>query len=539
MLNSQGMFTELEEAQNKISFLEMEQAHLRECLNTALASLNEKKSAPLNLSATGERYGHKALSFIEGKEPADLAKENKEREAALLKIKSEIEGTRFEIATLKDQILHLKRQNQDLETNNLALFDSYKASKDQLVRTRSDYEAAAQQHQLTILSLKEARASLEAKISFQKEEHQDQIAKISSEAASNIAKSANEVAQLKRQADLHSKSTQTQFEQMRKDHHNELHQILSKNEDALKTQKETYEIEISRLEKVINTRDSENNELHQKVQEAYEQIWKWESQFNAASQREAVAIKEKGIMEFRLAEANHDLAGSAVRQKRLNELIADQNKEIDRLNSMNVTLSENIREKQSEINDVASKVEGHKSQIDDLLSQKNDLNFEIEKMKSAENKLKAEIADLQTKIQNLERNLDSNSERADVREKQYRFYLENLNRAKKDVREQGMRLIQEMRVSKQMSPLKDFLKITSREILRVEMQLKRTPTISADRSRLEQCLTDLIEQKEFLTLSLERSSSDLDNRVAQIAEILGGEAITMMPPPPPPTEQEI
>lgn len=122
------------------------------------------------------------------------------------------------------------------------------------------------------------------------------------------------------------------------------------------------------------------------------------------------------------------------------------------------------------------------------------------------------------------------------RESQLKSYAEGLNKMKSEVREQANRLYQEIQMAKTVNPLSDYLKLTEREIVRVELQLKKTPTISPDRARLEECLTELVEQREFLRSSWHRSQADLESKLHRMAVIAGADALVMAPPPPPPTE---
>jgi SMC interacting uncharacterized protein involved in chromosome segregation len=122
---------------------------------------------------------------------------------------------------------------------------------------------------------------------------------------------------------------------------------------------------------------------------------------------------------------------------------------------------------------------------------------------------------------------------AQSREHQLKQYASHLNQMKREVRNLVERFRQEIRLSEAASPLGEYLKVTEREIARVDLQLKKTPTSSTERSRLEQALNELFEQREFLRQGIEKSKSEVEIRMRRIQALLSSESILPTPPPPP------
>lgn len=119
------------------------------------------------------------------------------------------------------------------------------------------------------------------------------------------------------------------------------------------------------------------------------------------------------------------------------------------------------------------------------------------------------------------------------RESQLNQYAELVNETKREVRLHAERLLAEIQLMKGMSPLTDFMQVTQREIVRVEMSLHKTPTLSADRARLEQTLEDLLKQREYLKNLIGQSHADFDSRIGRLQRLVGSDTLGLTPPPPP------
>ncbi len=167
--------------------------------------------------------------------------------------------------------------------------------------------------------------------------------------------------------------------------------------------------------------------------------------------------------------------------------------------------------------------------------QKEEQNWQ-QSMQEQEERVQAQIRlveEARDQLRMREEQVMSRESQLSSRESQLRSYADSLNRTKFEIREQAKRLGHEMQMAKAINPLGDYLELTENEILRVETQLKKTPTLASERPRLEACLTELIEQREFLRQNLQRAQREMDTKARKLAALANGDILTATPPPPP------
>lgn len=119
------------------------------------------------------------------------------------------------------------------------------------------------------------------------------------------------------------------------------------------------------------------------------------------------------------------------------------------------------------------------------------------------------------------------------REVQLRHYASSVAKEKNEIVQCARQLADEVRSARTLSPLKDYLSLTEFEMSKTELQLKKTPTISLERARLESVLTQLHEQREFLKKSISKSRTQLDEQAANLLKIARSLKAGTIPPLPP------
>lgn len=234
---------------------------------------------------------------------------------------------------------------------------------------------------------------------------------------------------------------------------------------------------------------------------------------------------------------------------------------IDLQKSQSALLQENVRaatEKEKIIAEHREQSRQQAEKMNEILEQKNKITVsqaqELSETKSlSENRaadirrLEGDKALLKQTIENMVREsqtqndlmerltseVKSQAAKIESREKQLSGYCESLNRSKGDLREQISRFDYELQMSRSVNPIADYIKITEQEIRRVDLKLKKTPAISRDRVRLEECLDELFEQRDFLVMSVKRTVGDIDSQRARLHRILGADVMQASPPPPP------
>lgn len=519
---------ELQQALQKISFLKMEQDHLRECLKTALDSLKVRSDAVHQLHEE-LRKERQAYSRTKGQGNG----ESSGNEEQALKLRGQLETMKFEIETLQDQLQTLKRQNADLESNNLTLCESYKITKDQLVTARNEISNISKHYEKISSEQKHSREQALQNYSSLQDEYTEKMQASHQELEETVTQFENQIEQLRGRLDESQFAYEALKEESRLSTQEKIEHITLVFEEKFAYQRAQFEIELQELERRVNSLESDNQNLSQQMRNADDAVWNLERENEGLTSRAQIIAAEKAKAEEKVTSLIEDLELADQRQKRINELVIDQNQEIDRLNSVNLQLTGSLREKDLEISNLTQKIEAQHEEQNQILKQKNEIAWELDHLRLNERKWKSEVEDLNRTVQDLQSKLGTRQADDEIRNRQYRFYIDNLNRNKKELRDQCLKLVQELKATAKMNPMRDLLTATGREISRVELQLKRTPTISADRSRLEQGLAELIEQRDFLTQALESSTSEMREKIQRISEIIDGDVTTMAPPPPP------
>lgn len=149
--------------------------------------------------------------------------------------------------------------------------------------------------------------------------------------------------------------------------------------------------------------------------------------------------------------------------------------------------------------------------------------------KSGEARHSVEMKEIQDTRQKLEK-----------REAQLQSYAMILAKEKETLAKNADHLAAELRNAQALHPLRDYLELTERELMRLDIQLKKTPVASPDRAQLEAFVDQLIEQKKFLETVIEASHQSL---VEQAGTLKGMTAVentktTGVPSLPPRADQD-
>lgn len=112
-------------------------------------------------------------------------------------------------------------------------------------------------------------------------------------------------------------------------------------------------------------------------------------------------------------------------------------------------------------------------------------------------------------------------------------YVEYLNHQKKEVMKISQQLAEELQVLKTIHPLKDYLKATELELTKVELDLKKTPSSSLNRPKVESYLENLFQQRNFLNSLIEASERQMNEQAHSILKIIQSDTLMALPPAPP------
>ena len=163
----------------------------------------------------------------------------------------------------------------------------------------------------------------------------------------------------------------------------------------------------------------------------------------------------------------------------------------------------------------------------------SDLNNALANSKQEIDMLRRLIDARDTRSQAEEQALLRREERLEKQEARLRNYIANMETEKSQIKRITSELGEEIQAAQVMNPLKDYLSLTEFELSKIELQLKKTPTLSQDRPKLEACLTKLMEQREFLRATLQASQEQLHERAAALKRLTQDTSLELAPPLPP------
>lgn len=297
--------------------------------------------------------------------------------------------------------------------------------------------------------------------------------------------------------------------------------------------------------KLRNTISSIEQEKKYKIEELQSKIEMYTKKINDLLS-EAKNFRDKVNLEIKTLRTERDF----FRDKELNE----QNllhKTIDNLKSNQSSLETKYQQLtvdyKKALSDLKTAQDAQRSigaqqhqQLSEYARKEKTLEIENNQLKSIKSNLEHQLSllsqerdSLRTRVYTDEDSLQKRGAQITAREKQLTQYAEMINKTKQDLKEQITRIDYELQMAKNVNPINDYLKITEREIRRIDLQLKKTPAISKERIRLEECLDELFEQRDFLMNSSKKTTTNIDQRRHKLQKLLSIDSLQPSPPLPP------
>lgn len=187
-----------------------------------------------------------------------------------------------------------------------------------------------------------------------------------------------------------------------------------------------------------------------------------------------------------------------------------------------------------------AKIDEKQRHLTELTNENESLKQKLDAVTRSLQESEAEREDLQSSVKSLSHREDSKREQLESlasqlknRESQLRHYAANIAKEKNDIIQCARQLADEIHSARTLNPLQDYLALTEFELSKTELQLKKTPTISLERTRLESVLTQLHEQREFLKKTIMKSKIQLDDQAANLLRITRAQKAGTIPPLPP------
>jgi len=197
--------------------------------------------------------------------------------------------------------------------------------------------------------------------------------------------------------------------------------------------------------------------------------------------------------------------------------------------------------------------------LEERVAKFNDLNFDFEKNNSEisvlKDKLKnseSKVASLSAKTNDLEQKVGDKEKLADEiayvskqknalenqiedRQNQLDLYSRWVDSQKESLQKHVIRFAQELKASSTISPLRSYLKLTEKELSKVQTALATQKLMGPQRAYMEQHFEQLTQQKTYINELMLKSTTDIDKRVKEVMGLLKqGEFIPVPPLPPQP-----
>lgn len=119
------------------------------------------------------------------------------------------------------------------------------------------------------------------------------------------------------------------------------------------------------------------------------------------------------------------------------------------------------------------------------------------------------------------------------RENQLQTYAQFLTSEKMQLLNSMQEFAEEISLSSELNPMKDYLKATEYQLSKMELQLKKTPMMSPDRVGLEASFNQLVEQRDFLNTIISTSQQKIQQKANSILNRVRNGKLGPVPPLPP------
>ncbi len=331
----------------------------------------------------------------------------------------------------------------------------------------------------------------------------------------------------------------------------ELNQTKKKYEEAvqkiqnIELELEETRIQIKNFESLKVELDSERKKLrsallaNESLQNLYSDVTtqmaieksRWESQLDQVTRRfEAETIR-----------ANHFEADVAKAHRCIEELheeheafrVEASRKAHDQAEQIEVlaALKQEVFVKNVEIDGLKQQVDQVQAEVHTLKSENDQLKGVIENYKSGELTSSTNLADKKAEVDAMAEELKAKESYLYEKDKWFRSFAAEMSLLKTEVVEKAKLLGRELELASKAHPLKDVLEFTTYELSKVEVQLRTTPALAPDRSRLEAMFKQLVEQRDFLTNVIQATQQRFKDHERAIQAVLDHQSLGLVPPP--------
>ncbi len=156
----------------------------------------------------------------------------------------------------------------------------------------------------------------------------------------------------------------------------------------------------------------------------------------------------------------------------------------------------------------------------------------IEEKRRLEEKIEADATMIE-EVKLLKQENDQLKEEMEEREEQLNHYSRWVDSQKEGLQKHVVRLAQEIKTSTAMNPMRAYLKMTEKEISKIEIAMGKAQAFGAQRAQLEEQFEALIKQRDEIKELLEHSQAEAEKQAKKVMNFLKSSEFVPVPPLPP------
>jgi len=293
------------------------------------------------------------------------------------------------------------------------------------------------------------------------------------------------------------------------------------------------ELRIQELKGLCDSVERDRSRLAESEQRLRAENEKLESRYRAmedASRADLIRYQnECSTVSVQLAVAREQM--TALKEER-GELVAELESTNRAVSELREALIGRAGDVQAAKESAACEINDYRKRAESVEGQLFEARGKIQQLENRLEFLQRGVAEGEQRAQALMRDAEHGA-RLELRENQLRVYSSALSKEKSEMQKIAKNLVKEIRMLSATHPLRDYVAATEFELSKIEIQLKKTPTVSAERAQYEDYLTKLVEQRDFLKGVLGSSQRQYETQVSELERLVSGSLLSPVPPPPP------
>lgn len=348
----------------------------------------------------------------------------------------------------------------------------------------------------------------------------------------------------------------------------EMREALVANIDRLKFEVSEREAEVVQKQKIVDDNFVERKNFLLKIEMLNEEVSDLNSQLNTSnsnlrSANERSEARENEVKEEQIqykktiSGFEHETENLKFEKMQLTDLSKQLEYQLTEQKQENSNLTEEITVLKSMIsqleneNSISLSVITEKSQNENELAEKikvlsanaSDLSFKlvqageqfdsVYKQKQTLEIQAEENKELYAKVKLKNKELESVRLSIIKRDEQLNLYSRWVDSQKEGLQKQVLKIVSELRTTKDLNPLNPYLKITEREISKIEVLMTKSNVFGPQRAHLENQYEQLVKQRDEVKELLLKTDVDVDNKVQAMMSVLKSSEFIPVPPLPP------